>query len=478
MMTNYLEKMMHIYNTMDSVLITNLEGVVEYSAIFDEKDHSIKNEGYTGKYLLDVYPELTRETSTHFRAMRTGKAVLDEVQTVTDLNGMKLTFVSNTYPIEVEGKIVGAIEGTVILAEGGKPYSKRIKEESSSVGHSLYQVEDMIGHSSRIQAVKEKILRAAEGDSTVLIVGETGTGKEIAAQAIHSHSSRRDQAFISQNCSAIPESLLESTLFGTVRGSYTGAEDRKGLLELADKGTLFLDELNSMNIELQGKILKAVEEQKIRRLGSEKERKIDVRIISAINEGVAQVLEKEKMRKDLYYRLGVFQIELPLLKERREDVPLLIQHFIQYYNKKGQRKIEECSQLAERLLMDYDWPGNVRELKNVIEYAFNMTRGRDITINNLPEHLVYDKRRKEQEASGLTGDLLGLDVALNQQGDEQGVDWETVLENGATLGALLDDYEKQILNQVLEGSASVTEAADKLGVSRQVLNYKIKKHGL
>ncbi|QHI72514.1 sigma-54 interaction domain-containing protein [Aminipila terrae] len=456
MITKYLEKMTYIYNTMDSVLITNIDGIIEYCAVFDEKDSSIKNEGYTGKYLLEVYPELTKETSTHFRAMKTGKAIIDEIQTVIDFNGIKRTFVSNTYPIEVDGKIVGAIEGTVILSDAGLPNSKRFKDSKVNTESGLYTIDDLIGKSNRMLVVKEKILRAADGDSSVMIIGETGTGKEIVAQAIHSHSKRKNQAFISQNCSAIPASLLESTLFGTVKGSYTGAEDRKGLFELADKGTLFLDELNSMNIELQGKILKAVEEQKIRRLGSEKERKIDVRIISALNEEVDEVLEKDKIRKDLYYRLGVFQINLPLLKDRKEDIPLLIKYFINYYNKKGKRNIENCSELAERLLIDYEWPGNVRELKNVIEYAFNMSKGKDITMTSLPENFLYNKKE---------------DTHYTEQ-----LNWEKALEEGHSLASIIDNYESRIIKKILSGSSNITEAADKLGVSRQVLNYKIKKY--
>ena len=328
MLARYLEKMAYIYNTMDSILITNREGLIEYCALFDVKDNSIKNEGYTGKYLLDVYPELTRETSTHFRAIRSGEAIIEEIQSLTDFNGKKLNFVSNTYPIELDGKIVGAIEGTVMLSDTGLPYRKRFKENGEIVEKEHFCIEDLIGEDIKMQNVKDKILRSAEGDSSIMIIGETGTGKEIVAQAIHSHSKRKKQLFISQNCSAIPSGLLESTLFGAVKGSYTGAENQKGLFELADKGTLFLDELNSMDIELQGKILKAVEDQKIRRIGSEKERKIDVRLISAVNEEPSEIIESGKMRKDLYYRLGVVQIRLPLLKERRGDIPLLIKHYI------------------------------------------------------------------------------------------------------------------------------------------------------
>lgn len=458
MLPRYLEKMTYIYNTMDSVLITNTDGLIEYCAIFDAKDNTVKNEGYTGKYLLDVYPELTEETSTHYRVMKTGEAIIDVIQTLTDFNGKKAAFVSNTYPIELEDKIVGAIEGTVMLSDSGLPYRKRFKENKSDMEKELYTIDDLVGEHNSMLKVKEKILRGAESDAAIMIIGETGTGKEVVAQAIHSHGRRKKQPFISQNCSAIPAGLLESTLFGTVRGSYTGAEDRKGLFELAHRGTLFLDELNSMNIELQGKILKAVEEQKIRRLGSEKELKIDVRIISAINEDPEEVMVKGKVRRDLFYRLGVFQIKLPLLKDRRQDIPILIKYYIGYYNKKEGRAIEECSELAEKLLLNYEWPGNVRELKNIIEYAFSMAKGSTITMTDLPENFLYEKKE----------DIHG--------GERE--DWETALQEGVSLTELTNNYEKKIIASVLARCTGITDAADNLGISRQALNYKLKKYGL
>lgn len=460
MFNNCLEQMSAIYYNMDSILITNKDGIIEYSALFDIKDNSIKNEGYTGKYLLDVYPELTEETSTHFRVMQSGKPILDEIQTLTDWNGKLLTFSSSTYPIELEGEIIGAVEGTVILSSDGTPYNKRLQkqEKQTQKGESLYTLDDLIGSDPQMLEVKEQILRTAKSDSSIMVIGDTGTGKEVAAQAIHSHSPREDGPFVSQNCSAIPTGLLESILFGTAKGSYTGAEDRKGLFELADQGTLFLDELNSMEFELQGKILKAVEDQKIRRIGSETEKKIDVRIVSAVNQEPEEILKAKKLRKDLFYRLGVIQIRLPLLKDRQQDIPILIQHYIEFYNRRGGRKIKGCSQLAQQMLASYSWPGNIRELRNVIEYGFNMARGDVITVRDLPENLLYDKN--------------------GAQGNSTDVTWRQDLNAGKSLNDIAGEFEKEIIETILRENSNVTEAAAALHVSRQALRYKMMKYGL
>lgn len=271
MFGNCLEQLSNIYDSVDSIMITNREGIIEYTAVIDAGKCSIGNEGYTGRHLLEVYPDLTEAESTMFRVMKTGQPIVDEIQTVTDWNGMTMTISCSTYPIELGNKIIGAVEGVILLDPEGSPRSKDIQKRQNAKLQEdrLYCLDDLITEDPYMKKVKQQIRRAAEGGSPVMLIGDTGTGKELAAQSIHSHSRRADGPFVSQNCSAIPMGLLESTLFGTARGSYTGAEDRRGLFELADRGTLFLDELNSMEISLQGKLLKAVEEQKIRRIGED-----------------------------------------------------------------------------------------------------------------------------------------------------------------------------------------------------------------
>ena len=463
MLGSWLKQLSNIYDSVDSIMITNRQGVIEYTALTDIEKNAVSNEGYTGHHLLDVYPELTREESTIFRVMETGKPVVDEVQTVTDMNGMTMTISCSTYPIEMGGQIIGAVEGTIILDAEGMPMNKGIKkrdrDKASGSGDRLYCLDDMITADPAMMKVKEQILKVAENHSPVMLIGDTGTGKEVAAQSIHSHSHRSGGPFVSQNCSAIPMGLLESTLFGTAKGSYTGAENRKGLFELADGGTLFLDELNSMEIGLQGKILKAVEEQKIRRIGEEKERKIDVRMISAVNRDTKDILDAGEMRRDLYYRMGVVEIRLPQLQERKADIPLLINHYVDFYNGEYGTDIKGYSELAQKVLLSYSWPGNVRELRNVVEYGFNMAQGDEITIKEIPQNLLYEKKCSVKKDKAAVSRSMGY-------------------EEDMSLTEMVERFEKDIICNAMDSTSNVAEAAEKLRISRQALTYKLNKYGL
>lgn len=460
MHTFVLEKISSMYEKMDSVIITNKYGVIEYSALFDQSENSMTNEGYTGHNILEVYPELSEETSSHYRAVRTGRPIIDEIQTLTDFKGKTLTLVSSTYPIDLDGEIIGAIEGTVYLKENGERYRETSVNSESARGQKgqLYHLSDIITSDKKMLEIKDKVERVAGGESFVMINGKTGTGKELIAQSLHSHSQRARGPFISQNCAAIPSGLLESTLFGTTKGSYTGAENKKGLFELADNGTLFLDEVNSMEISLQGKILKAIEEQKIRRVGDEKEHKINVRIVSAMNEEPEEAIKRGKIREDLFYRLGVVQIQLPDLTERRCDIPELTDYFIGHFNRITHKNIKGCSELVRKMFLNYPWPGNVRELRNAIEYAFNMARGDIITVPDIPERILYDKSSDHVE--GDMGRWLGL------------------LKDGVPLTSVVDRFEKLLITETVQKSATVTDAANALNITRQALNYKLSKYGL
>lgn len=461
MFLRYLEQMSSVYDNMDSIMIVNLDGFIEYATVKDDDGKAVTNGGYTGKKLLEVYPELTEETSTIFRVMKTGKPILDEFQSLTDCNGKKLTFICSTYPIEMNGKIIGAVEGVILLNENGTPKNKQIhkRENKARGGRNLYTLEDLISVDSRMSRIKEQILRIAPGDSPVMIVGDTGTGKEVVAQAVHSHSQRASGPFISQNCSAIPVGLLESTLFGTAKGSYTGAEDRKGLFELANGGTLFLDELNSMEIGLQGKILKAVEEQKIRRIGEEKEKEINIRVVCAVNCPPDELIKTGEMRRDLYYRLSVVQIDLPPLMERKCDIPVLVDYYINYYNNRRGKNIKGCSDLVEKIFLNYSWPGNVRELRNVVEYAFNMAAGEEITVKDIPESLIYDGNKDQN---------FGRPVFRPVE----------LVKPDQSLAQMVEDYEKSVIEAVIREEHTLSRTAERLKMSRQSLSYKLQKYGI
>ena len=260
--------------------------------------------------------------------------------------------------------------------------------------------------------------------------------------------------FISQNCAAIPTTLLESTLFGTTRGSYTGAENRKGLLKQADGGTLFLDEVNSMDLSLQAKILKAIEEKKFRPVGGEQDVHSDVRIVSAMNVDPITAVRDGLLRRDLFYRLGVVQLALPPLRKRPEDIPLLTDFYVERYNRKMERTITGVSELVRNALLAYDWPGNVRELRNAVESAFNLCTGSVIQLSDIPRYIFYHEEEKAAEpAAEALPDGMGLQEAVRR-------------------------YEKGLIVRTLEQSRTITEAAEKLKLTRQALQYKMMKYHL
>lgn len=285
-----------------------------------------------------------------------------------------------------------------------------------------------------------------------MIYGETGTGKELVAQSIHSSSSRKNKFFISQNCAAIPQTLLESIFFGTTKGSYTGAENKAGIFELADGGTIFLDEINSMDLNMQAKLLKAIEEKRITRIGGYEPKKIDVRIIAAINEPPLNCIMENRIRKDLYYRLSSIQIEVPSLKDRKSDIPLLTEHFINYYNKELKIKIKGVSPEVEEIFQAYDWPGNIREFKNVIESALNFTSSNIINKEDLPEFVSENHKN--------------MNIDLVSEYDRY------------SLNDALDEFERNFILNKAKHADSLSDIADKLEISRQTLNYKIKKYNI
>jgi len=256
---------------------------------------------------------------------------------------------------------------------------KRFLAEESAKNRMSF--ERLVGRSAPMQEVYRKLRLAAQSDVTVLITGESGTGKELAAAAIHSLSDRKARPFIAVNCAAIPEALLESELFGHVKGAFTGAvRDKTGLFQAADGGTLFLDEIAEMAPPLQVKVLRALQEREIRRVGDEKVSKVNVRIIAATNRDLARLVEEEKLREDFYYRIHVFEVPMPPLRERRDDIPILVEHFIA-------GKIASVAPAAMRALMSYEWPGNVRELQNAVEHALVTRTGAVLTLAHLPSHV-------------------------------------------------------------------------------------------
>ena len=360
---------------------------------------------------------------------------------------------NTTIPIKADGKVIGVAEVTRWVDDefSRKDIPLSLKEAGAQ-SERLYTVDDIITCSPQMKEIKEKISRVAATDSSVLIYGKTGTGKELVAQSIHTAGHRKKNHFVSQNCAAIPETLLEGILFGTVRGSYTGAENRPGLFEIANGGTIFLDEINSMEIGMQAKLLKVIEEKKVTRIGGTKPIPIDVKVISAVNELPEECVRRKKMREDLLYRLSVVRLNIPGLAERKEDIPLLVRHFIDYYNHRMGKNVLDVSEEVEELFMDYSWPGNVREMKNIIEGAFNLLSSRVIQLSDLPEYLLREEiGTKPRE---------GISTQIGQY----------------SLQEMVSQYEKQLITEALKESKSLSEAARKLKITKQGLSYKLGKY--
>ncbi|MCI5687911.1 MAG: sigma 54-interacting transcriptional regulator [Emergencia sp.] len=439
MQINSLEKFTNLYGRIDAILIVNKENIIEYSAMVTEDKEYLRTDDILGKNLFAVYPELSESNSTHAKVMATGLPVLNQKQNLTEPSGRRHTTMTSTFPIENNGELIGSIDLSVELPDAADDISQK---------RSLHTADDIVTQNPDMEYMKEKLLKIAKNDSPVMVIGESGTGKELIVEAIHSHGRRKKKPFISLNCAAIPDALIESTLFGTVKGSFTGAENKKGLFELANGGTLFLDEVNSMSLELQAKLLKAVEEQRYMKIGAESYTEVDVRLISAMNISPAEAVESGKMRQDLFYRLSVVQLFVPPLRKRKEDIPLLISYFIGQYNKQMRKSIEGISSFAEKVLQDYGWPGNVRELRNVMESAFNLVEGDVIGLTDLPDYLISE--------SGMLGETSSAELS-------------------GSLAEMMNRYEKEILEKTLKNASSLNQAAAKLKITRQALKYKIEK---
>ncbi|WP_300981150.1 sigma 54-interacting transcriptional regulator [Flavonifractor sp. An306] len=295
----------------DGIVIVNRNGIVEYHRI--SLDSYWCSQETEGCHILELYPELDEDSSTILQALKTGKATYNVLQDINNRRGQRVLLESTTIPIVVDGQVECVVDSSKYHA-----IDQRVIRGDSG---GLYTLDHIITQDTAMLTLKERIRNVAPLDSSVLIYGETGTGKELVAESLHSEGKRSGKPFVSQNCAAIPSNLLESLFFGTEKGSYTGALTRKGLLEEADGGTLFLDEINSMEIGLQAKLLKVLEEKKVRRLGGSRDIPFDVRIVAAVNEDPAKLIREHRLREDLYYRLGVVRITLPPLRKRKGDIP-------------------------------------------------------------------------------------------------------------------------------------------------------------
>ncbi|PXZ05155.1 sigma-54-dependent Fis family transcriptional regulator [Gilliamella apicola] len=413
-----------------------------------------------GKPMLKVYPNLKKEDSTMLQALH-GKEYQDTYQTYFNHVGKLVDYQHTTVPLyNHEKAIIGAVEIGRNLSN-----VRQLQDQVFRLNRKLYQnkeqpLPEIIFASKKMQEVIDQTNILGSNDVPVLIVGETGTGKELFARLIHQTSHRRDKAFISLNCSALPTTLIESTLFGTVKGAFTGAENRQGYLELANGGTLFLDELNTMPLEMQSKLLRFLQEKTYWPLGGNKEQHADVRIVAAMNESPAELLKSGKMRSDLFYRLNVGLIKLPALRERQEDIPVLARYFIDKHKTDVNLVITGISEHALQQLMSAPWPGNVRMLENAIV--------RSMVLQNEPGEL---------QQIVLDDELFDLPSPSPQE--EAKLEKPNIKEITGNLTEQVENYEKQLIVDALnQANGKIITAAKLLNVSRTTLQYKVKKYNI
>ena len=444
----------------EGIQIINNSGEIIYFNKFAQKLDDIDTDKAIGRHVLEIYPSLSYDTSTLLKVIKYGKPILNVEQTFVNYKGNKITTVNSSIPIKSKGKIMGALEISKDITDV-KKLSERIvdlqkklykndkKSKDKKQSTANYTFVDIVGQDEEMLKVKSLALKASQTSSPILVFGETGTGKELLVQSIHSASPRKNNPFISQNCAALPGSLLEGILFGTVRGGFTGAEDRPGLFELADGGTLFLDEINSMPLNLQAKFLRVLQDGIIRRVGSTNINHVDVRIITAINIEPKKAVEMKLIRNDLYYRLNVIGLRLPKLKDRKKDISILTNFFIKKFNNKLSKNVLRVSSDVMNVFLKHSWPGNVRELENTIEGIMSIYDISKINLEHLPyqfEQYIYNE--------GLKPEIKPFKESV-------------------------ESLEKSLLIEALEKSDyNITYAAKLIDLPRQTLQYKIKKYDL
>lgn len=417
------------------------------------------------KDIFEIFPSLNQETSTLIKVLRTEEPILNRTQTYLNFKGQRITSINSTIPLYDNNKIVGALEiannitHIKNLSDQLRELQNKLKDPNSHGKNKTntiksYCFRDIIGKDKGMNLAKKIGKKASDSSSSVLIYGETGTGKELFAQSIHYDGIRSKKPFIAQNCAAIPESLLEGILFGTEKGGFTGAIEREGIFEQAHGGTLMLDEINSMSFPLQAKLLRVLQEGYIRRIGGKKDIPINVRIIATTNEDPLESIKMNSLRKDLFYRLNVIYISIPALRERKEDIVVLMEYFIDKFNRILNKNIEGTSNEILKLFMKYNWPGNVRELSNVIEAAMNISSNEDKIL------------KKDDFVSSM---YLIEDKPLKGKFVFQ--------ETSKSLPETLYDIERQIIDETLKNNEkNISRTARELGIKRQTLQHKLKKY--
>ncbi|MFZ7942802.1 sigma-54 interaction domain-containing protein [Neobacillus sp. 19] len=451
----------------EGVMMSDHNGKIVLYNDAQEKLESLDSGEIIGKPLWEAY-NYNPQYSEHKHTFKTGKPIFSRYRAHSTVNGVPKYVNYSTYPIQKDGETI-AVFSLSTNESNLKNWLHQTIELKRQVEHedlnhrphkngTTFSFDDIKGKSMALKNLIHEAENIAIHNTDVLIVGETGTGKELFAQSMHNHSLRADSPFVAINCAAIPETLLESTLFGTVKGAFTGATNQIGLFEYAKKGTLFLDEINSMPITLQSKLIRVLQERLVRRVGSNEVTQVECTIISASNEDPEKLIEYGKMRLDLFYRLAHTSLYITPLRERTEDIHFFIHYFLNKYRKKFNKSVPDLSQELLSLLLQYQWPGNTRELEHLIENLIIRASDSDDTIDI--EHLPAYMKKKI---------ISNQSVTVSKQKELKRNPLKSIFSNSQV------HYIQKTLD---ETAWNISKAAKTLGISRQSLQYHIKKHGL
>lgn len=472
-------------NFHEGIVIADKTGTIIYYNTTQGEIDDVAPHSAIGVKITELY-DLSEEQSTMMRSLNQKKALINTPIFYQTHLGKVTNAISSTYPLFSDSELVGAITFTKdyhMVKNVISSQKSAIKGGQPERGNGTrFSFSDIIGkHTDLAESVRIAQM-AADSPSPVLISGETGTGKELFAQSIHNFSNSYDNHFVPINCAAIPENLLEGILFGTSKGAFTGAIDKAGLFEQANGGTLFLDELNSMPISLQTKLLRVIQEKKVRRIGSHKEIPLNLKIISSVNQDPHEEINNGRLRLDLFYRLGVVSLQIPPLRERKNDIGMLIQHFINKFNTRLKRNVSNVSTEVQHYFNSYEWPGNVRELEHAIEGSMNLLGGQElIEKRHLPQYLLRSLDNQPnstaEQTSSNPDDLpedLDLRASLQNLLEENSSGKQISLK---TVGELHQKIEKQIIEKTLaETKGNIAKAFKLLELSSpQALQYKMKK---
>jgi len=464
-----------VVDSLDYIFIVDKDYRIIYNTRYDEKLNNKTSEfspfDYFNKNYLDVYPSLNRDNSSVIKCIETGEIIINKRQEYYDYMNNKYVTNNVTFPLMKKGKLIAVVELAVDAddIDGQQTDASRKFDEfvlKLKKDARLITFDTILTDNKQMKDSIEKAKILATLPNPTLIYGETGTGKELFAQSMITYCQVPKQKVVIQNCAAVPDNLMEAILFGTVRGAYTGAENKTGLFEQADGGVLFLDELNSIPYNVQPKLLRVLQDGTFRPLGGNKDKHVNVKVIGAMNIDPVQAIDSGIIRKDLFYRFSGGLITLPPLRERKEDISLFIKHYVDYYGRAYNKDVIGVDDEVKKLFMDYSWDGNVRELSNTIEsMVTSLSEGKILTRSQIP---MYVLERMEKE-KGDYSIKMGEESLSGIKDDDGKIAYHSTLEN----------VEKQMVQDALAmAKGNKTKAGEILGLPRKTLVYRMEKLGI